>query len=156
MQRTLNLKEEIMPSRTSSSFLKVASLCGAVLASSVAYSQSHPLQGIFSGMEQLTVSRCIEKKSTSPWQATFEVAGNRYTGQGSSTDGGTFTFAGKINGADLIGTVEGRTAEGRLWEGKTRGALTKEGKLVMRIDGTAPMADCDIAVRIKAAKSTIR
>lgn len=145
-----------MPSRTSNRFFKVTSLCGAVLATSLVYAQSHPLNGIFSGMEEFTVSRCMAEKSTSPWQATFDVAGSRYAGQGSSADGRTFTFAGKIDGVELIGTAKGRTAEGRLWEGKTRGALTEKGELVMRIDGTMPMVDCDIAVEIQAAKSTIR
>lgn len=125
-------------------------------ATSLAMAQSHPMHGSFSGKETLTVSRCTDKTSTSQWQATFSVDGMSYSGQGGSTDGGTFTFLGKLDGTKATGTVEGRTPEGRLWKGKTQAVVAENGKLQMQIDGTVPMTDCRIAVSIEAAKSSIQ
>lgn len=111
------------------------------------------LSGTFKGEEQLTVSRCISKTSASPWQATFVVDGDTYTGSGTSTDGGQFQFKGKLDGNTATGTVEGRTPESRLWEGKTQATVSPEGLLTMQVDGKVPTVNCEIAVKIKANKT---
>lgn len=109
--------------------------------------------GTYSGEEKLVVSVCVDKTSTSPWQASFNVDGNSYTGEGSSASGGKFTFKGKVADGTAQGTVEGRTPEGRLWEGKTDATVSPDGAFVMRINGKVPIAGCDIVVTINAGKT---
>lgn len=110
--------------------------------------------GNYSGKETLVVSACVDKTATSPWQASFSLNGDAYTGEGSSTNGGKFTFTGKVADGIAQGTVEGRTPEGRLWEGKTRATLSPDGELAMRIDGRVPTAGCNIVVTINAGKTS--
>lgn len=131
------------------------SICFLLLLSigSGVHAAAPDIAGTYLGNEKLVVSACIDKVSTSPWRASFSVDGDAYTGDGSSTSGGTFTFQGKLVDDAATGTVEGRTPEGRLWEGRTQATVSPQGTLVMRIDGKVPTAGCHIVVTINATKA---
>lgn len=106
----------------------------------------------YSGEEKLVVSVCVDKTSTRPWQASFNVDRDSYTGKG-STSGRNFTFKGKVADGTAQGTVEGRTPVGRLWEGKTNATVSPDAAFVMPINGKVPTAGCDIFVTINANKA---